>query len=254
MLAVPILLGVAASGPNPRHLLLAVAAAAAYLATATAQAWRRSRRPDERFAPSLAIYAAIAAAAALPLVLSAPAILVAAVVVVPALGLALVGARPGSGRDLADSLSQVAVALVLVPVAARLGERADGASGLVGQSGEPVTVAVGVAVAYLVGTVLVVRSVIRERDNRSFAVLAAGWHAGATAIATLLLPLPWSALGLALTARAVAMPIVRRRRASTRRPLRPVAIGMIELVAAVLVVLVAFATPLALDGPLVPGR
>jgi hypothetical protein len=52
MLALPILVGIAASRPVPGHLLLAAAAVAGYLASATLQAWLRARqRPS--YVPSI---------------------------------------------------------------------------------------------------------------------------------------------------------------------------------------------------------
>ena len=77
---------------------------------------------------------------------------------VPILGFR--GAQPGSRRDLANSLLQVVQALVLVPAAA-----------FVSGEFEPGRVVpyVLVAAGYLFGTVLVVRSVLRERGNEAFA-------------------------------------------------------------------------------------
>ena len=173
MLAVPLLLGIAATAGSAWHLLLAVAAVAGYLAAATAQAWLRARRrPD--YVPSLAVYGGIFAIAGLVLVVAFPALLLSAVVVVPAGALVVGGARPGTPRDLANSLAQTAIALVLVP-----------AAGLVSGAWDASVVVVATAVAggYLVGTVLVVRSVIRERGNRGFAALSVGFHVACAIVA-----------------------------------------------------------------------
>ena len=75
---------------------------------------------------------------------------------------------PERRRDLANSLAQTAIALVLVPAAAYV-------SGA--WETEAVVRATLVAAGYLVGTVLVVRSVIRERGNRGFVALSVGFHA-----------------------------------------------------------------------------
>ncbi len=167
MLAVPLLLGVAATSASAWHLPLAVAAVAGYLAAATAQAWLRARRrPD--FVPSLAVYGGLFAVAGLVLVAAFPALLLSAVVVVPAGALVVGGARPGTPRDLVNSLAQTAIALVLVPAAGHVSGAWDATA---------IVVATAVAAGYLVGTVLVVRSVIRERGNRAFAGLSVGFHA-----------------------------------------------------------------------------
>lgn len=230
MLAVPLLLGVAASRPTPWQILLAAAAASGYLASATAQAWLRARRRPS-FVPSLIAYGGAFAVLGVVLVAARPVLALSLVVVVPAAAVALARARPGTGRDLANSLAQVAIALALVPAAAWA-------------SGDPavarVVAATAIAAAYLVGTVLVVRSVIRERGNARFARLSVGYHALVVVLATATLPWPFTVVALGLTARAVALPLLQRRRAGTRRPLRPIHVGVTEIVASTVLVVVAF--------------
>jgi hypothetical protein len=233
MLAVPLLLGVAASRPDPWQLVLAAAAVAGYLAAATAQAWMRARRRPS-FLPSLRVYGVAFAVLAAVLVLAHPPIALAAVVVVPAAAIALAGARPGARREIGDTLAQVAEALVLTPVAA-----------YVSGSFEPATVAVYTAIsaAYLVATVLVVRSVIRERGNTAFAVGSVVYHVALVAAAAIWLPAAYAVVAAGLTIRAIALPLVQRRAAGGPRPLRPVHVGAVEAVAALAVVVVAFAVP-----------
>jgi len=234
MLAVPLLLGVAATAASPWTLVLTVAAFAGYLEAAALQAWRRSRRrPD--FVPSLVLYGAVFATASATLVVVFPALLLAAVVVVPAGALVVGGARPGTPRDLVNSLAQTAIALVLVPAAGHV-------SGAWDQ--DAVVLATGVAAGYLVGTVLVVRSVIRERGNRGFAALSAGFHAVCTVAAAVALAWPYAVYFAALTGRAVALPLVERRAAGGLRPLRPIHVGVVEIVASTALVVLAFAVPL----------
>lgn len=234
MLILPLLVGIAASRPTAWHLVLAVAAVAGYLAAATTQAWLRSRRRPS-YLPSLAAYGGIFAASSAALVVSFPALLLSAAVVVPAGALVMVGARPGTPRDLVNSLGQTAMALVLVAAAALVSGAWD-----LGH----VARATAIAAGYLVGTVLVVRSVIRERGNRGFAAMAVGFHAALVVAAVVALAWPWAIAAAALTARAAAIPIIERRRAGTSRPLRPVQVGLVEAVASTAVVLLAFAVPI----------
>jgi hypothetical protein len=233
MLAVPFLLGIAASRPDPWQLVLAVTAVTGYLASATAQARLRARRRDGSPVPLLT-YGTVLAASGLALVVTHPALLVSLAVLVPAGAITLGGARPGTRRDLANSLAQVAQALVLVPAAALVSGAFDG---------ERALAATLVGAAYLVGTVLVVRSVIRERDNRTFARVSIGFHGALVLAALAFLPVGYAILAGLLTARAAALPAVQRRRAGTPRPLRPVQVGVVEMVAAAAVVLVAFVVP-----------
>jgi hypothetical protein len=231
MLAVPLLLGIAATAPSPWHLLLAIAALAGYLAAAAGQAWLRARRRPS-FIPSLAVYGGTFAVAGLVLLAAFPALALSAVVVVPAGALVIGGARPGTPRDLVNSLAQTVIALVLVPAAAHV-------SGA--WEPEVVVLATAVAAGYLVGTVLVVRSVIRERGNRGFVALSIGFHAAFAVAAALFLAWPWALYAAGLTARAIALPLVERRRAGTSRPLRPVQVGIVEIVASTVLVVLAVA-------------
>ena len=233
MLAVPFLLGIAASRPDPWQLVLAVTAVTGYLASAATQTRLRARRRDGSPIPLLT-YGALVAVSGLALVVAHPVLLACLVVLVPAGAITLGGARPGTPRDLANSLAQVAQALMLVPAAALVSGAFDG--GRVGA-------ATLVGAAYLVGTVLVVRSVIRERDNRAFAAASIGFHGALLVGALAFLPLVYAVLAGALTARAAALPAVQRCRSGTPRPLRPVQVGVVEMVAAGAVVLVAFVMP-----------
>ncbi|MFH1474782.1 MAG: YwiC-like family protein [Chloroflexota bacterium] len=234
MLAVPLLLGVAATAPSPWHLVLGVAAVAGYLAAATAQAWLRARRRPT-FLPSLALYGGVFATAGGLLLVAFPALLLATVVVVPASALVIGGARPGTPRDLVNSLAQTAIALVLAPAAALL-------SGA--WEADTVLRATLVAAGYLVGTVLVVRSVIRQRGRLGFTAFSVAFHAALTVGAAVILPWAYAACAAGLTARAIGLPIVERRRAGTARPLRPVHVGIVEIVASTVLVVIAFVVPL----------
>lgn len=234
MLAVPFLLGVAASRPSPWQLLLAVTAVSGYLASATAQIWLRSRRRDMSLAPTLT-YGITFVGSGLVLVAAYPQLLLTLVVLIPAGAVTLGGARPGARRDLVDSLAQAAQALVLVPAAAVVSGDVDA---------ETVALMTVVAAAYLLGTVLVVRSVLRERDNRTFASVSIGYHVVLVVLAAVALPAAWAVVAALLALRAVALPSLQRRRAGTDHPLRPIQVGLVEIAASVLVVGVAFAVPL----------
>jgi len=233
MLAVPLLLGIAATSASVWHLPLAVAAVAGYLAAATAQAWLRARRRTD-FVPSLAVYGGIFAVTGLVLVAAFPALLLSAVVVLPAGALVVGGARPGTPRDLVNSLAQTAIALVLVPAAGHLSGAWDATA---------IIVATAVAAGYLVGTVFVVRSVIRERGNRAFAGLSVGFHLACALAAAATIAWPYALYFVGLTGRAIALPLVERRAAGGPRPLRPIHVGIVEIVASTVLVILAFIVP-----------
>ncbi len=229
MLAVPFLIGVAASTASPWQVVLAVASVAGYLASATGQAWLRARRRDT-FTVPLAAYGAVFAVLGIALVGAFPALLLSLLVLGPTTALIVAGSKPGTRRDLANSVAQAGQALVLVPSAAWVSGAFNAGS---------VVEATGVGAAYLLGTVLVVRSVLRERTSRRFTALSVGVHA-VLALPALLLGPAWVLLAVGLTARAAVLPSAARRLAGTGRPLKPVHVGAVEAIASVTVVLVAF--------------
>jgi len=234
MLLVPLLLGVAASRPSVWQVVLAAAALMGYLTSASLQAWARARRPPG-YRPPIVVYGAAFALLGLILVAAFPVLLLSLVVVVPTAVVVFRGARPGTRRDLANSLVQVAQVLVLVPAAAYVSGETDI---------ERIVAYTAVAAAYLVGTVLVVRSVLRERGNTGFAALSVGFHAVVTVLAFVLFPGGYALLAAGLTARAVALPVAQRHRASGPHPLRPIHVGIVEIASSIAVVVVSFAFPI----------
>jgi hypothetical protein len=234
MLLLPVLLGVAASAPNPWQLVVAITALAAYLASVTAQTWARSRRPPAYRLP-IAVYGTVAVVLGVILLVAFPPLALAAVVVVPTGLLVFRGARPGSRRDLANSLAQVAQALVLVPVTAWVSGTWDP---------ERVIAYTCVAAGYQLGTVLVVRSVLRERGNDAFAALSVAFHVLLVVLAALFLPAAYAVVAAGLAVRAAALPLAQRRMAGGVRQLRPIHVGIVEIVASLSVVVVSFAAPI----------
>lgn len=234
MLAVPLLLGVAASRPDPWQIVLAVAAVAGYLASATAQAWLRARRRPS-FRPSLIVYGGVASAAGLVLVIGHPALLLSIVVLGPATAIVMTGARPGTPRDLANSFAQTAMALVLLPAAAYVSGDFDGPT---------VIRSLVVAGGYLVGSVLTVRSVLRERGNPVYFWISVCYHAAVVVLLAVTAGWPYALYGAGLLARAIALPVMERQRAGTPRALRPVQVGVVEIVASTIIVILAFVVPI----------
>ena len=183
----------------------------------------------------MAVYGTVAVVLGIVLLVAFPPLALAAVVVVPTGLLVFRGARPGTRRDLANSLAQVAQALVLVPVTAWVSGTWDP---------ERVIAYTCVAAGYQLGSVLVVRSVLRERGNRGFAALSVGFHLALVVLAALFLPLPYALVAAGLAARAAVLPVAQRRMAGGPTPLRPIHVGIVEIVASVSVVVVSFAAPI----------
>jgi hypothetical protein len=234
MLAVPLLLGISVTRPNVWHAALAAAAVAGYLASATAQTWVRTR-VRQRYTASLIAYAFVATVLGVVLIATHPGLLLALLILGPAGGVSLIAAKLGRVRGIVAGFAQVAEALVLVPAAATLAGPFDPAA--VGK-------AAFLAAVYLVGTVLAVRSVIREQKNAGFAAVSVSFHLAATTIAAVLLSPPFVVLLGLLAIRAALLPIVQRRRRDTARPLRPVLVGLVEMAGATCVVALAFLSPI----------
>lgn len=230
MLAVPLLLGVAASRPVGSQLLLAFAVGAGYLALATSESLVRAH-DRTRFVPSLVVYAAVAAAAGLPLLVIDPLLLAAAAVLLVASAATLLLARRRGRPVLPGRLVETGAALVLTPAAASLAGTLDG----------PVLgAATLLAAMYLLSTVLVVRSAIRERGNQAFAAGSAAYHLVAVGLASFLLPAPYVVVWAVLAARAIGVPWLQRRVERGPHRLRPIHLGLVELAGALLVVATSF--------------
>lgn len=227
MLAVPLLVGVVASGPSPWHVVLALAAVAGYMTVATAESWARARF-SATYRPSLVLYGAVAVASGLAMAVAFPPLLIALAVVAPSTALSVEAGRSRRPRYVVQSLAQAAQAVALAPAAAWVG----GASAVL-------AVRAGLLAAiYLVGTVLVVRSAIRERGNPRFAAVSIGFHLAGVAAAALVLGPACALLVAALAARSALVPVVDATRAHAGSRIRPVELGLMEIVASVAVVTV----------------
>jgi hypothetical protein len=214
LLLVPYLAGLLAAGTTWWDLPVLVAALAGYPLSYFALLAVKTRRLD-RVGAQVAVFGAVTLAALVPLLAARPALSVYAL----PYGLLLAGnawyARRRRERALVNDLFFVVESALLVPVA---GTVAGVAPGVLGDA----FVAV---VLYGVGTVLFVKTMIRERRNPAYRRASVVYHVAALAVAAVLAPalaVPFAAL----LARAVLLP---------GRALRPAAVGMVELAGAVLV-------------------
>ena len=229
MLAVPFLLGIAASHPSPGQAVLAVTAVSGYLASSAALDWTRVRR-SAYVAPAVVFGALFLGTGGL-LLLVFPTLAAAAAVVGTAAAVALGVTLAGHPRSLVASLAQVAEAIVLVPATAVVA----------GPVAWPaVARATLVAGLYLVSSLLVVRSMIRERGNRGFIAVSIGYHAGALALEAWLLPWVYALLALGLLLRAAALPLLQACLDGGPRRLRPIHLGLVEIAASAAILLAAF--------------
>ena len=229
ILAVPFLLGIAAAGAVPAHALLAVAAVSAYLFSVSAVEWLRRRQEADRRPAT--VFGVMLAASGIPLLAWWPELLVVGGAVTVLAGVAVALTLSGHPRSVLVSLVEIGQAVALVPAAATVA----------GSLGEPATWHAAVAAAiYLVGTVLLVRSMIRARGNPWFVAGSIGFHALGAVVAAAILPWPYALFAAALLARAITLPAIASRQADRGWRLRPIHIGAIEIVASTALVLLAF--------------
>jgi hypothetical protein len=232
-LVVPVLVGFAVAGASPAGWLLLAAWICAYpvgyylgralTARVRRGSWSRlARRERSRAIP----WAVLTAVLGLPLVVTRPWLLVVAglLAVLWAAGLA-VAARRGE-RSLANDLMLVAQATVALPLTVAV---VAGPSALTGGLARPTLQATVIIAAYLAGSVLHVKSLLRAAGNVRFHRANVAWH-GVLALGTGLVTAWWLVGFLPALARSILL----------RPGLRPGVIGGVEALVAVLVVVAAF--------------
>lgn len=220
MLAVPFLLGVAASGLSWVHLPLLIAWYGGYLASYNLFAYVRVTRRDRYRAPLLT-YGALTIVAGGIVLVAVPSVAWFGLLYAPLLALNVYYARRRAERSLVNDLLLVAEATLMAPVA-----YAVGVGGLAAADRGLAAEAALVAGLYLTGTVLHVKCMIRERGNPRYRWASWLWHALAVILAALVSPWLLIPFGFLLV-RALVLP---GRRVAIRT------VGLVELVGTVLVV------------------
>lgn len=217
MLALPFAVGIILAPLSWVHLPLALAWVCGYcavyylmLAVKTGR-WARIR-------PQLVAYLVPAMVGGLLVAVARPQLLWALALVLPVLGVSAAASYRHADRSLLNDFVLVLLAAAMVPMTVSVGlpqgETLATAS---------VAAATGLVFAYLGGTVLYVKTMIRERGNRIYLAASVLWHLASLALAVALAPLTapvfaWFAL------RAWWLP---------RLGLRPVRVGVIEIAGSV---------------------
>ncbi|MEU1810669.1 YwiC-like family protein [Micromonospora aurantiaca] len=220
MLLVPWLAGVLSVGFRWPHLPLAGAWLAGYLLSYYVLQAVKTRRLS-RFRPQLMLYGPVTAALGLLVVTVRPQLLVYAPAYALLLALNVVYARRRRERALVNDLVSVVQSCLMVFVAATLA----------GTGISHVTPVFTVVLLYFTGTVLYVKTMIRERGKSSYYWASVMYHALALGVAAFL-GIPLTAVFVLLLLRAAALP---------RHRLTPKHVGMIEIAASALVLITAVA-------------
>lgn len=219
MLAGPLLVGIVAGGWAWVQLPLTLAWFLGYFAFFATGLWLKSGR-KQRFRPPVIVYSLACIPPAVAVLVMQPDLVRWIPSFAPLLVIALVLAADRQDRSLASGLATTAAASLMTAVAYDAGPGEDWARAWI---------LTGVMAAYYVGTLLYVKTMIRERGNRAYEVASVAWHAVA---AVLLALVSWwlTVVFALLAARAYAAPRLR---------LTPKQVGIGELVLNVVVVVVA---------------
>ena len=213
MLAVPYLAGLITAGFRWPHLPLLGAWLAGYLLSYYVFQAVKSRRP-RRYRDQMLGYGGVAAPLLLILVIACPPVLWYAPAYAALFAVNAWYAWRRQERALLNDLASVAQSCLMVFVVATVA----------GTPPSAVTAAFTLCAAYFLGTVLYVKTMIRERGNRAYLRWSIGYHAVACAVAAYLSP--WAgALFAAFLLRAALLP---------GRGLSPKQVGVTEIVGSVL--------------------
>lgn len=215
MLATPLAVGILASGAAWVHLPLTAFWFVGYFAFFATGLWLKSGR-RARYLPPVRAYAVASAALGAVTLSLDPGLLQWAPLFVAPLGIGLVASARRDERSLWSGLSTSAGSSLMVLVAYDAGGGSDWARAWT---------LTAVVAAYFAGTVLYVKTMIRERGDERFHWLSSLAHAAATVAMTWVDP--WLVLVFALlTIRAAVLPAYR---------LSPKVVGIGEVVATVVV-------------------
>lgn len=232
MLLLPFVAGAIRSGGDRVQLLLLLTSVTGYLAFQAAGRWVASRRRP-RYRPPVLVYGGLFGASCIALLLVRPDVLpwVPLYVVAAAVSLAFSWRR--RERHLVNDLVVIAAASLLAVVTYQLGYDPDATIAVGWRTMWLITAAI---FAYLVGTALYVKTMIRERGVRGYVWASVGYHLAVTAAfaaVTLLRPGPPAGLHhrglLALTVFFALLTV--RAWVLAGRPIRPLVVGLGEIAA-----------------------
>lgn len=224
--------GVQDAGFRPVTVALGALWLVGYLAYFAGGLWLKSRR-KARYRRPMLTYAAVAAVLGVVVLVLDPALALWAPAFVPFLALGLWASAQRTERSVAAGGAMTVAASLMTVVAYAACRPSDASAPAVPAV---VWLVAALLLAYLFGTVLYVKTMIRERGVRSYVVASVAYHAAATvaaaAVAVVHDPSWWWATVFlsAATVRAAVLP---------GRPLSPKAVGVGEIAATVLLLVVA---------------
>lgn len=215
MVLAPYVVGATLTGWEWVHLPLGLTWLVGYFFFNAASLWLTSRF-KARYRPPVLAYGAVTAALGLVVLAMQPRLAAWVLGFAPVLGYGWYAAWSRSAREVLPGLATVAAACGMCLVAADAGGSVTGR----------VLVAAAVLFWYFGGTVLYVKSCIRQRGSVAYLTASVAWHA-AGVVGAGLLSGGWVLLAGALTLRAAVVPSLRAT---------PLQLGIGEIVATLAVV------------------
>lgn len=222
MLVTPLLVGILAGGLSWIHLPLAAFWTLGYFSFFATGLWLKARRKP-RYRPPVIVYTAGAVLAGVITLVADPGLIRWAPLFVLPLGIGLAASAIRDERSLWSGISTTVGSSLMTLVAFDAGGGTDFARAWL---------LAGILAVYFAGTVLYVKTLIRERDNEPYYWLSVGSHALAT-LALIPLAPALTPVFAVLTARAAIVPAYR---------VTPKQAGIGEIVATVAVALTALFT------------
>ncbi|MDY0322868.1 MAG: YwiC-like family protein [Candidatus Carbobacillus sp.] len=213
MLFLPYLLGVVLSGPTLAHIPFLIGWFFLYLSSTPWLNQIRNAKLRKQMRPWALAYTAIGLIFLLPLVGRYPPLFFLGLAIIPFFAVNLFFIVRKKERHLLNDISGIVIFCLGLPAAYVLGK-----SGLTVEAGQMSAL----VFFYFTGSAFFVKSLIRERKNRSFKITSHLYH-------TALLILPWL-LGKGAFAWAYVPGVIKDWVTPRSKPVRPITIGIIEII------------------------
>lgn len=231
MLAVPVLIGVIATGATWVHLPLSILWFVGYFAFFAVGLWLKSRF-KKRWFPPVRAYAIATIAPAIAVLVLSPHLLVWIPAFVPLIAISLVCSYRRRERAMLNDVVTILAASLMLPVVYDAGSAANWPG---------IWLVTFILFAYFVGTAWYVKTIIRERGSRAYLIASVGHHLVAAALIPVIAALlgisavlwPFVVLFVILAVRAAVVP-------STSATPKQTGIG--EIVASTIVTVLALVT------------
>ena len=234
MLVLPLGVGAVRGELGWLHLWLLVAWLVAYLAYFATTVWLKSGRKTRYLRP-VQVYGGVLAVAGGGLLVAEPQLMRWGVVFAPLLAASLAYSARRAERAVANDVLTIVATSLMAVIAYGLGAPDDGAW-LPGAGHGPGWALAAASAAYLVGTALYVKTMIRERGNHAMYAASVAYHLVVAATFAWWLPF----VGAFLAVMAVRACLVPRHWPTAR----PAAIGIAEVVCTVALAAILLALPL----------